>query len=90
MLRSMIESRFARAGERIATPFAVVFPDGSQLANQDGEPEFKLVFRNGDNVLGERAYPMIEGPIAPGGRLGFSHPFDDPPDGTTNIVPTVE
>ena len=50
----------------------------------------KLVFRNGDNVLGERAYPMIEGPIAPGGRLGFSHPFDDPPDGTTNIVPTVE
>jgi predicted Zn finger-like uncharacterized protein len=50
----------------------------------------KLVFRNGDSVLGERAYPMIEGPIAPGGRLGFSHPFDDPPDGTTNIVPTVE
>ena len=50
----------------------------------------KLVFRKGDDILGERAYPMIEGPIAPGGRLGFSHPFDDPPDGTTNIVPTVE
>jgi predicted Zn finger-like uncharacterized protein len=50
----------------------------------------KLVFRKGDDVLGERAYPMTEGPIAPGGRLGFSHPFDDPPDGTTNIVPTVE
>jgi predicted Zn finger-like uncharacterized protein len=50
----------------------------------------KLVFRNGDDVLGERGYPMIEGPIAPGGRLGFGHPFDDPPDGTTNIVPTVE
>ena len=50
----------------------------------------KLVFRKGDDVLGERAYPMIEGPIAPGGRLSFSHPFDDPPDGTTNIVPTVE
>ena len=43
-----------------------------------------------DDVLGERAYPMTEGPIAPGGRLSFSHPFDDPPDGTTNIVPTVE
>jgi predicted Zn finger-like uncharacterized protein len=50
----------------------------------------KLVFRKGNDVLGERAYPMIEGPIAPGSRLGFSHPFDDPPDGTTNIVPSVE
>jgi predicted Zn finger-like uncharacterized protein len=50
----------------------------------------KLVFRKGDDILGERAYPMIEGPIAPGSRLGFSRPFDDPPDGTTNIVPTVE
>ena len=50
----------------------------------------KLVFRKGDDVLGERAYPMAEGPIAPGGRLSFSQPFDDPPDGTTNIVPTVE
>jgi predicted Zn finger-like uncharacterized protein len=50
----------------------------------------KLIFRKGDDVLGERAYPMVEGPIAPGGRLSFSRPFDDPPDGTTNIVPSVE
>jgi predicted Zn finger-like uncharacterized protein len=50
----------------------------------------KLIFRKGDDVLGERAYSMIEGPIAPGGRLSFSQPFDDPPDGTTNIVPSVE
>jgi predicted Zn finger-like uncharacterized protein len=50
----------------------------------------KLIFRKGDDVLGERAYSMIEGPIAPGGRLSFSRPFDDPPDGTTNIVPSVE
>jgi predicted Zn finger-like uncharacterized protein len=50
----------------------------------------KLVFRSGDDVLGERAYPLIEGPIEPGGRLGFSRAFDDPPDGTSNIVPTVE
>ena len=50
----------------------------------------KLIFRKGDDVLGERAYPMTEGPIAPGGRLSFSRPFDDPPDGTTNIVPSVE
>jgi hypothetical protein len=50
----------------------------------------KMIFRKGDDVLGERAYSMIEGPIAPGGRLSFSLPFDDPPDGTTNIVPSVE
>jgi predicted Zn finger-like uncharacterized protein len=50
----------------------------------------KLIFRKGNDVLGERAYPLTEGPIAPGGRLGFSRPFDDPPDGTTNIVPSVE
>ncbi|HEX9522645.1 MAG TPA: zinc-ribbon domain-containing protein [Reyranella sp.] len=50
----------------------------------------KMIFRKGDDVLGEHAYPMAEGPIAPGGRLSFSRPFDDPPDGTTNIVPSVE
>jgi len=50
----------------------------------------KLVFRNGDDVLGERAYPLPEGPIAPGARLSFSKPLDDPPDGTTNVVPTVQ
>jgi hypothetical protein len=50
----------------------------------------KLVFRKGGDVLGERAYSLIEGPIAPGERLSFSRPLDDPPDGTTNIVPSVE
>jgi predicted Zn finger-like uncharacterized protein len=50
----------------------------------------KLVFRKGNDVLGERAYSLIEGPIAPGERRRFSQPLDDPPDGTTNIVPTVE
>jgi hypothetical protein len=50
----------------------------------------KLLFRKGDAVLGERAYPLVEGPLAPGARLGFSQTLDDPPDGTTNIVPTVE
>ena len=50
----------------------------------------KMIFRKGDDVLGERAYPLTEGPIAPGGHLSFSRPFDDPPDGTTNIVPSVE
>ncbi len=45
-MRALIESKLARFGERIATPFAVTFPDGHQFANQDGEPEFRLVFRN--------------------------------------------
>jgi hypothetical protein len=50
----------------------------------------KLIFRNGDDVLGERTYPLVEGPIAPGQRLSFSRPLEDPPDGTTNVVPSVE
>jgi hypothetical protein len=50
----------------------------------------RLVFRKGDAVLGERTYPLAEGPIAPGQRLSFTRPFDDPPDGTTNVVPSVE
>jgi predicted Zn finger-like uncharacterized protein len=50
----------------------------------------KLVFRKGDEVLGERVYPLVEGPIAPGGRLVFSRQLDDPPDGTTNVVPIIQ
>jgi cyclopropane-fatty-acyl-phospholipid synthase len=45
-MRSLVESRLARFGERVPTPFAVTFPGGGQFANQDGEPEFRLVFRN--------------------------------------------
>jgi len=43
-----------------------------------------------DDVLGERSYSMVEGPIAPGARLGFRQTLDDPPAGTTDIVPAVE
>jgi predicted Zn finger-like uncharacterized protein len=50
----------------------------------------KLVFRKGDDVLDERVYPFVEGPIAPGQRLSFSRQLDEPPDGTTNVVPIVE
>lgn len=50
----------------------------------------RLVFRNGDKVLGESRYPLVEGPVAPGQRLSFSRPFDDPPEGTTNVVPSIE
>lgn len=52
--------------------------------------KLKLIFRKDDDVLGERAYPMIQGPIRPGARVSFSQALDDPPPGTTDIVPAVE
>ncbi len=50
----------------------------------------KLVFRAGNEILGERAMPLVEGPIAPGARLSFKLPLDEPPAGATNIIPTVD
>ena len=34
--------------------------------------------------------PLIEGPIAPGARMSFKLPLDEPPSGATNIIPTVD
>jgi predicted Zn finger-like uncharacterized protein len=50
----------------------------------------RLVFRKDNDVLGERAYPLVEGPIGPGARLSFRQALDDPPSGTTEIVPAIE
>ncbi len=50
----------------------------------------KLVFKKDNDVLGERSYSLVEGPIAPGARLGFRQKLDDPPEGTTDIVPAIE
>jgi predicted Zn finger-like uncharacterized protein len=50
----------------------------------------KLTFRKDKDVLGERAYPMVHGPIGPGARASFRQTLDEPPSGTTEIVPTVE
>ena len=50
----------------------------------------KLTFRAGEQVVGQRIVPLVEGPIPPGGRTRFSLPLDDPPAGTTNIVPTID
>ena len=33
---------------------------------------------------------QVEGPLPPGGRTTFSQALDDPPSGTTDIVPVVE
>src|SRR5258708_7684714 len=50
----------------------------------------RLTFKKDDDVLGERSYSLVEGPIAPGARLAFRQTLDDPPSGTTDIVPAVE
>ena len=58
-MRSLIESKLARFGERVPTPFAVTFPDGTSFANQDGEPEFRLAFRNRRALRRVAAYGHI-------------------------------
>jgi predicted Zn finger-like uncharacterized protein len=50
----------------------------------------RLIFRKNNDVLGERAYPLARGPIGPGGRVSFSQALDEPPPGTTDVVPAVE
>ena len=58
-MRSLVESRLARFGERVPTAFAVTLPGGRQFANQDGEPEFRLVFRNDRALRRVAAYGHI-------------------------------
>jgi predicted Zn finger-like uncharacterized protein len=50
----------------------------------------RLTFKKNEDVLGERSFPLVEGPLPPGGRTSFSQTLDDPPSGTTDIVPAVE
>lgn len=52
--------------------------------------QLRLIFKRNDEVVGERSLPMVEGPLPPGGRTTFSQTLDDPPTGTTDIVPVVE
>ncbi len=65
-----------------------------QLVNNGGAPGsttlLRITFKRKDDVLGERSFPLVEGPLAPGGRTSFSQPLEDPPSGTTDIVPAVE
>ncbi len=75
----LIDGRYVVAGELINTGTA---PGSTR--------RLKLVFRAGEQVLAERAMPLIEGPIPPGARRSFSLPLDEPPSGATNIVPTVD
>lgn len=75
----LIDGRYVVLGELINTGTA---PGSTR--------RLKLVFRAGEQVLAERAMPLVEGPIAPGARRSFTLPLDEPPSGATNIVPTVD
>lgn len=75
----LIDGRYVVAGELINTGTA---PGSTR--------RLKLVFRAGEQVLAERAMPLVEGPIAPGARRSFTLPLEEPPSGATNIVPTVD
>lgn len=65
-----------------------------QLVNNGRAPGsttlLRLIFKRNEDVLGERSFPMVEGPLPPGGRTSFSQTLDNPPPGTTDIVPAVE
>ena len=52
--------------------------------------QLRVVFKRDDEVLGEKTFPMGEGPLKPGDRVTFSQVLEDPPAGTTDIVPVVE
>ena len=45
-MRSLIESKLTRFGERVAEPFAITFPDGGEFRNREGTPAFQVHFRN--------------------------------------------
>jgi predicted Zn finger-like uncharacterized protein len=50
----------------------------------------RVTFKRDEDVLGERSFPLVEGPLPPGGRASFSQTLDEPPLGTTDVVPAVE
>jgi predicted Zn finger-like uncharacterized protein len=65
-----------------------------QLVNNGKAPGsttlLRLTFKRNEDVLGERSFALVQGPLPPGGRAPFSQTLDDPPSGTTDIVPVVE
>jgi predicted Zn finger-like uncharacterized protein len=75
----LVDGRYVVLGELVNTGTA---PGSTR--------QLKVVFRAGEQVLAERAMPLVEGPIAPGARRSFSLPLDEPPSGATNVVPTVD
>ena len=74
-----IDGRYVVQGELVNTGRA---PGSSS--------RLRLIFRKNNDVLGERTYPLSKGPIGPGARVSFTQPLDEPPPGTTDLVPAVE
>jgi hypothetical protein len=52
--------------------------------------QLRVTFKRNDDVLGEKTFPLVQGPLKPGDRATFSQVLEDPPAGTTDIVPVVE
>ena len=68
-------------------------PAGQGCTPADAQRKFvllRLTFKRNDDVLGERSFALVQGPLPPGARASFSQTLDDPPSGTTDIVPMVE
>ncbi|MBV8410594.1 MAG: serine/threonine protein kinase [Alphaproteobacteria bacterium] len=75
----LIDGRYALAGE--------IVNSGSATA---AARQLTLVYRKGEQVLGQRTYSLAQGPIAPGGRVKFTLALDDPPPGATQLEGIVE
>jgi len=52
--------------------------------------QLRVTFKRNDDVLGDKTFPLVQGPLKPGDRATFSQVLEDPPAGTTDIVPVVE
>jgi predicted Zn finger-like uncharacterized protein len=52
--------------------------------------QLRVTFKRNDDVLGDKTFPMVLGPLAPEARANFSQVLEDPPPGTTDIVPVIE
>lgn len=50
----------------------------------------KLTFKKDGKVIGGWSYPRAFGPIAPGADFEYSQEINDPPEGTTEIIPSLE
>jgi serine/threonine protein kinase len=75
----LIGGRYVLAGE--------IYNSGPAPASMT---RLKLAFHKGDELLGERTYSLVQGPIAPGGRMKFTLALEDPPAGVTRVAGTVE
>ncbi|MBV8188968.1 MAG: hypothetical protein JO339_17135, partial [Alphaproteobacteria bacterium] len=75
----LIDGRYALAGE--------IFNSGTAAA---AASRITLVYRKGEQTLGQRTYSLAQGPIAPGGRVKFTLALDDPPPGATQLEGIVE